>query len=529
MGNSARSPARRPLLWTLFFAGCAFVLFVNAGGRLLSEPDELRYLEVAREMEERSSWVLPLYNYQVYLDKGPLFFYLLAGARRLADDPFRAALLPAQIFSLLSLLAAFALFRLWGWSDRRIALALAMLLASIQFFLLARFCRMDALLAFFVLAGYLALFHRLERSSRWSPTLFGLCTAFGLLTKGPVVLLWMWLVPLGWAAWTRDRRVPAFLIHPANLAGAILPVLAWLLPAYGALGPDLWKTIFVKQTTERLVSAKDHVQPWYYYLATLPLAVFPGTLYFLRGAFRRPEDRADRFLLVWVAAPLALFSLMSGKLVIYLLPLLPAAAGFAGSEMDRLVDGPPRICRWCHWLTAVVFIAGGAAAWSVRGHDRFLAIHGEVTLFAAALAGAGLLLLAWGAWRPCTYAWGLAGATLAVCLFPVQTLLREGLPHQTTHALAAEYARLADGQARGYSIQDLRPSCLYYLRRPVEELHGPQEVLDVLRAGNAALVRDRAFATLPLRIRGGVEIVAEQELTRRRFYIIKAKSFGVRN
>jgi 4-amino-4-deoxy-L-arabinose transferase-like glycosyltransferase len=523
MDPSSPTPARRPLLWTLFFAGCAFVLFFNAGGRLLSEPDELRYLEVAREMEERGSWVLPLYNYEVYLDKGPLFFYLIAGARRIVEDPFCAALLPAQVFSLLSLLAAFALFRLWGWSDRRTALSLAMLLASIQFFLLARFCRMDALLAFFVLAGYLALFHRLERASRWSPALFGLCAALGLLTKGPVVLLWLWLVPLGWAAWSRDRRVPAFLFHPANLAGIAVPVLAWLLPAYRALGPGLWDTVFVRQTAERLVSAKDHVQPWYYYLVALPLGAFPATLYFLRGAFRRPDGPDDRFLLAWVALPLALFSLMSGKLVIYLLPLLPAAAGFAGSALDRLLDGPPLVCRWCHWLTAMPFIAGGAAAWSVRGHYRFLEVHGEATALAAALAGAGLLLVAWGAWHPRSFAWGLAGVTLAIFLFPVQALLRGGLPHQTTHALAAEYAGLAGGKARGYSIQDLRPSYLYYLQRPVEELQGPREILDALRGGNAALVRDRVFANLPLRIRSGVEIVAEQELTRRHFYIIKAK------
>lgn len=514
---------RRTLPWVLFFGLCAAALFFNAGGRLLSEPDELRCLEVAREMEERGSWVLPLYNYKTYLDKGPLYFYLLAGARHLRADPFDAALLPAQAFSFLSLLAAFLLFKTWGWSDRRTALSLLMLLASAQFYLLARFCRMDAVLAFFILAGYLALFLHLDRKARWAPALYGLCLALGLLTKGPVAFLWLWLVPLAWAAWSRDRRVPACLFHPLSVAAALLPILAWLLPAYGRLGDELFRTVLVNQTGGRLVRAKDHVQPFFYYLYILPAAAFPATLYFLRGLFRRPSGRADVFLLWWVLLPLGLFSLMSGKLVIYLLPLFPAVAGLAGTALDRLIDGPHRTCRWCHLPTALFFLCAGLTAAAVRGHYRFAEVQVPVLAFSATAVALGTILIIWALRHPRTFAWGLAAAMVLMYLVPVQSLLRDGLPHQTTHALAGEYARLAAGQAAGFSYQDLRPSYLYHLGKPVEEMHWPDQLQKCLEAGNAVLVRDRVYALLPNRIKEGTDRVAMQELTRRKFYIIKKK------
>src|SRR5438552_14827257 len=45
-------------------------------------PDEPRYVEVAREMKLARSYVLPRLNGEIYAEKPPLYFWLVNGAER---------------------------------------------------------------------------------------------------------------------------------------------------------------------------------------------------------------------------------------------------------------------------------------------------------------------------------------------------------------------------------------------------------------------------------------------------------------
>jgi 4-amino-4-deoxy-L-arabinose transferase-like glycosyltransferase len=54
------------------------IFFVNLGGWDLWNPDEPRYAQVAKEMMESGNWILPHLNSQVYPDKPPVFFWLIA-------------------------------------------------------------------------------------------------------------------------------------------------------------------------------------------------------------------------------------------------------------------------------------------------------------------------------------------------------------------------------------------------------------------------------------------------------------------
>ncbi len=101
----------------------------------------------------------------------------------------------------------------------------------------------------------------------------------------------------------------------------------------------------------RVVDAFDHAEPFYYYLAVLPVMFLPWTLLLVgpvlsgwRSGGWSGRLFADRqllaVLLAWVVVPLLLFSLASGKLPHYVLPMLPAFAlllafWLAGRE-DRL-------------------------------------------------------------------------------------------------------------------------------------------------------------------------------------------------
>src|SRR5262249_39644857 len=54
----------------------AALLYPSLGFRLL-EPDEGRYAQIPREMLERGSWIVPTLQGEPYLDKPPLFYWLV--------------------------------------------------------------------------------------------------------------------------------------------------------------------------------------------------------------------------------------------------------------------------------------------------------------------------------------------------------------------------------------------------------------------------------------------------------------------
>ncbi|HEX5269461.1 MAG TPA: glycosyltransferase family 39 protein, partial [Gemmataceae bacterium] len=62
----------------------------------LFEPDEGRYAEIPREMLQRGEWVVPYLQGEPYLDKPPLFYWLvMLSYRALGAHDWAARLVPA--------------------------------------------------------------------------------------------------------------------------------------------------------------------------------------------------------------------------------------------------------------------------------------------------------------------------------------------------------------------------------------------------------------------------------------------------
>ena len=101
------------------------------------------------------------------------------------------------------------------------------------------------------------------------------------------------------------------------------------------------------QSAGRVANAFDHGRPVWFFLALLPLVLWPWawSAGLWRRAARLPADRGLRLCLVWGIATLAIFSLISGKQLHYLLPAMPAAAlvfarAMPGAAGDRPIGAP---------------------------------------------------------------------------------------------------------------------------------------------------------------------------------------------
>ncbi len=62
----------------LLLVFCSVLFILGVGRWDLWNPDEPRYAQVAKEMVERGDWILMHVNGEIYVDKPPLFFWLIA-------------------------------------------------------------------------------------------------------------------------------------------------------------------------------------------------------------------------------------------------------------------------------------------------------------------------------------------------------------------------------------------------------------------------------------------------------------------
>ncbi len=196
--------------------------------------------------------------------------------------------------------------------------------------------------------------------------LTGIALGCGVLAKGPVILLHVLPVVLLTPLW--KRAVPtgfwwrwyAGLVLSVLLAAGI--ALAWALPAAAAGGDAYREALLWGQTADRLVQSFAHAHPVWWYLPWLPVLFAPWSLLpwvWLTVRRSRPlQDEGMRFCLAWLLAGLIVMSLVSGKQLKYLLPLLPAATLLLGRVLSRMEDATIHQRPWLPGM--VLLVIGGA-------------------------------------------------------------------------------------------------------------------------------------------------------------------------
>lgn len=311
--------------------------------------DETRYLSVAWEMWRRNDWLVPYLNGSPYTDKPPLLFWgMLLGWRAFGVNQWWPRLLP-PLFGLISVFLLVKLARRLSPATPHVADRTLPFLSGLLWVTYSTAVLFDTLLTACVLLALIGVVDawRGRTIGGWS-----LCAAgigLGLLAKGPVVLVHVLPVVLLAPWWTVDptdsksrlswRKWYLGAITAVALGSAL--ALAWALPAAWSEGSAYRSAILWEQTAGRITHAFAHRRPWWWYLPLVPVVLLPWTLWptwwrALARDCRRPVEPTMRFALVWVVPGFIVLSLISGKQVHYLMPLLPGVALLAGVAFARI-------------------------------------------------------------------------------------------------------------------------------------------------------------------------------------------------
>jgi 4-amino-4-deoxy-L-arabinose transferase-like glycosyltransferase len=300
--------------------------------RPLLPVDETRYISVAWEMWTQDSWWLPTRNFQPYSHKPPLLFWLihLGWAVFGVNEWWPRLLNPMLGVGNLWLMVGLAR-SLWPERPRVAGYAPLVYVASWATLVFTTTLMFDTLMTTCVLLAALGLV-KADRGLRGGWTSFTCGLALGLLTKGPVVLVYTLPVALAHRSWGTRPSGRWFAFVASSLILASLPTWIWVYKVAQATGAEHLRELLVEQTMARVHGDLGHGRPLWWYLPWLPLIGAPWSFRWKlwrdgrRVLKSSKTDPGLRFVAIAVVCGTLALSLVGGKQVHYLLPIWALAA-----------------------------------------------------------------------------------------------------------------------------------------------------------------------------------------------------------
>jgi 4-amino-4-deoxy-L-arabinose transferase-like glycosyltransferase len=411
-----RTSPRDALLDVCFLVG--FALLLMATGLGLRDPwpaDEPRFALVAQDMLRSGDWLIPRVGGDLYGDKPPFFFWLLASAMALTGSMRIGFLLPSLLAGIGATLLVYDLLR--RARGREVALCGAfVLLLTFQFTWQMRQAQIDGVLCFLTTLSLYGLLRHAVLGPAPGWFIAGWAVAgLGVITKGVGFLPLLALIPFALLV-RRGWPAPVSGVGRLSLVGVVAMLVAislWFVPMMvtTSAGGELLayrNEILFQQTVTRYADAWHHHEPFHYYFTQvipvlwLPLIALVPWLWPRWRAALRERDTLTAVLLVWVVIVLAFFTLSTGKRGVYVLPAVPTLAMAAAPWLPELLraKGTRRVAFGLGTamvafaaLAAIYFAVDGKAAERIV---RDFGIQPVLPLAIAAVLGAiplGLLRL----------------------------------------------------------------------------------------------------------------------------------------
>ena len=349
----AGQPDATPWCWrsfALLFALSGVVLYSNLTFHLF-EPDEGRYAQIPREMLERGEWIVPTLQREPYLDKPPLFYWLVMLAyATFGYHAWAARLVPALAMHATVLLTYTLGQRMIG--GRAAFWGTLLLIVSPMFLPVGRLLLLDGLLTCWLTLAALAVYLATRESFQWRWWIMGaVACGLAMLTKGPVALVLV-VPPLVLERWLRGQAS----ISARRWLGFVGVVLTINVPWYVAIcvrQPEFAGYFLFQHNVQRFAEPFDHIRPVWFYVPLVLAGLLPAMLFvkplwrFLTSTEAAESNQrcpAMGYLLLAGGWCVAFYSMAGSKLPTYILPAFPAlclALGcFARMLMDHKVADP---------------------------------------------------------------------------------------------------------------------------------------------------------------------------------------------
>ena len=376
-----------------------FLLMFGNGAISLTHPDEVFYVQTAKEMIQHKSWLTPMIFDKPQFEKPIFCYWLLISALKWGGaTPFAARFWPA-LFGILGVAVTYWIAWMLFGSKRTAFLSGLVLSSSLIYLALSRAVLTDMIFSILVVItiGFFYLAHKYPRFRGPGIVLHCFFMALAVLAKGVLGLTF----PLGTAlVYLIYKKDLAFLKNKAFISGALVfsvVALPWHMLMYQQYGQTFISEYWYNDHVRRIIDAEHQKSnTWYFYLITMMGGVMPWTLFLfpaLAGINQKLKERSSStdallFLLVWIAVVFIIVQSAASKLASYIFPVFPAIAILLGFYLDDLIskggkasEKPLAKCLYFSIGLAVLMPLGAVVA--SRVYHEYVANSFGLYLFAA--------------------------------------------------------------------------------------------------------------------------------------------------
>jgi hypothetical protein len=309
------------LSYTFFFYGI--------GDYSLKEPDEGRYAEIPREMNELHDYVVPHLNYVRYFEKPPFLYWTTAASFRIFGTNEWAFRFPNALCAFLCVIFLYFFIRRW-FNEELAFLSSVILITSFSFLTMARIVTTDMLFTLWLFLSLLLFYGYYREKKSFFIYLFYTAIAAATLAKGPAALILMGGTILIFLFTERNFHFIKEMKIVKGLAIYLIITLPWVM-AISLREKEFLYFFFVDQHILRFLTSKHKRSgPIYYFLPVLFAGMFPWSIFIPRAIINIWKNKELRLMLIWVFVVFAFFSVSGSKLPPYILPLFPPMALILG-------------------------------------------------------------------------------------------------------------------------------------------------------------------------------------------------------
>ena len=314
--------------------------------------DEINFAESSREMLVSKNFFQVQINYEPFMEKPPLFFWLQSLSMSVFGVTEFAARFPNAIFGVLTMLTLFKIGR--NLHSEKFGLIWALIyFGSFLPNLYYKSGIIDPVFNYFIFTSIYYLIRLINSDKGKEQNKFaglsGLFVGLAIITKGPVGLLLLMLAFGVYWVFNRFKRVAS--VKSVLIFIVTVFTVSFLWFGYELVQNGPWFIVeFVKYQIDLFTTpVAGHSQPFYYHFVVVLIGCFPLSIIAIPRFFNKKEQDTFEFekwmkILFWVV--MILFSISTTKIVHYSSMAYLPLSFLAATYLFKLHERKLAVKKW---------------------------------------------------------------------------------------------------------------------------------------------------------------------------------------